>query len=172
MKMEIKGIIDECIGDYKKTSMYIAFPKCTFKCDKENGCKLCQNSNLAQQPSYEITIENLVDRYINNPLTSAIVCGGLEPFDTPNSLYNFILTLRQKGNLDDVVIYTGYTEQELNTRWVYKKLKKLPKIIIKFGRFRPNQSPHYDKVLGVNLSSDNQYAKEVSNCGKQNENKN
>ena len=33
-------------------------------------------------------------------------------------------------------------------------------IIVKFGRFRPNQEPHYDEVLGVNLISDNQYAKE------------
>jgi len=33
-------------------------------------------------------------------------------------------------------------------------------IIVKFGRYRPNQEKHYDKILGVFLASDNQYAKE------------
>ena len=33
-------------------------------------------------------------------------------------------------------------------------------VIVKFGRFRPNQEKHYDEVLGVYLISDNQYAKE------------
>ena len=31
-------------------------------------------------------------------------------------------------------------------------------IIIKFGRYIPNQGTHFDKVLGVKLASDNQYA--------------
>ena len=34
-------------------------------------------------------------------------------------------------------------------------------IIIKFGRYIPNQKPHYDEVLGVNLASDNQYAERI-----------
>ena len=35
-------------------------------------------------------------------------------------------------------------------------------IIVKFGRYVPNQLPHYDNVLGIKLASDNQYAKVVS----------
>ena len=35
-------------------------------------------------------------------------------------------------------------------------------IIIKFGRFIPNREPHFDEVLGVNLASNNQYAKRIS----------
>jgi hypothetical protein len=31
-------------------------------------------------------------------------------------------------------------------------------IIIKYGRYKPNQKMKYDKVLGVNLASDNQFA--------------
>ena len=41
-------------------------------------------------------------------------------------------------------------------------LKRFPNIIIKFGRYIPNQQPHYDEVLGVNLASDNQYAERIS----------
>ena len=58
--MIIKGIIDECIGDYKKTSMYVAMPYCSFKCDKENGMSLCQNSNLSNEPNIEISFEDLI----------------------------------------------------------------------------------------------------------------
>ena len=32
-------------------------------------------------------------------------------------------------------------------------------VIVKFGRFIPNQESHYDKILGVNLVSNNQYSK-------------
>ena len=35
-------------------------------------------------------------------------------------------------------------------------------IIIKYGRYIPNQTPHRDEVLGVNLASDNQYAERIS----------
>ena len=38
----------------------------------------------------------------------------------------------------------------------------MPNIIIKFGRFVPMQQPHFDPILGVNLASDNQYAKQIS----------
>ena len=34
-------------------------------------------------------------------------------------------------------------------------------IIIKFGRYIPNQQSHFDIVLGVNLASDNQYAERL-----------
>ena len=34
----------EDFTNYKKPSMYIAFPSCTFKCEGECGQKICQNS--------------------------------------------------------------------------------------------------------------------------------
>ena len=60
---------------------------------------------------------------------------------------------------DDIVIYTGYTEEEANNFQLFKDLLELGNVVIKYGRFRPNQISHYDEVLGVNLASDNQYAK-------------
>lgn len=60
----------------------------------------------------------------------------------------------------DVVIYTGYTQDEVEDE--VKLLSEFENIIIKFGRFRPNQTPHRDEVLGVNLVSDNQYAIKIS----------
>ncbi len=100
-------------------------------------------------------------RYLNNPLTSAIVIGGLEPFEQSTELFRFIFMLRRVfGCNDDVVIYTGYTEDEIKDD--VKNLSAYENIIIKFGRYRPDQEAHYDDVLGVNLVSDNQYAIRIS----------
>lgn len=165
--MRLKGLIDEDIVNYKKTSMFLIFPECSFKCDKENGCCVCQNSDLANQPIIDISKEDVCERYVTNPLTSAIVCGGLEPFDSEIDLLPFIDTLRRQYKCkDDIVIYTGYTEEELTSlnkikQNFYSALLKYDNIIVKFGRYIPKQMPHYDSVLGVELASNNQYAKRL-----------
>ena len=163
--MLIKGLQDEVFGDYKKPAMQIAFPYCTFKCDKENGCNLCQNSELAQEPTLNVSSTEIIKRYLDNPITKAVVLGGLEPFDSEMQLLDFVDEFRFYTD-DDIVIYTGYTEEEFGAdKWktiTHTLLTDYPNIIIKYGRFRPNQEPHYDKVLGVKLASDNQYAKRIS----------
>lgn len=158
--MVIKGLVDEDFIQYKKPSMFIIFPYCDFKCDKEAGCTICQNSALANEPNINISIMELVTRYISNPITKAIVFGGLEPFDSLNDLLCLIFNLRLHTN-DDIIIYTGYTEKELEQKNIFNKLKDIQNIIIKFGRFIPNQEKHYDEVLGVELASPNQYAKQI-----------
>ena len=172
--MKIKGIIDEDFVNYKTAAMYIAFPQCSFKCDKENKEQLCHNCDLVKQPDIEIEKEKLIERYLSNPISKAIVLAGLEPLDSFLDVISFVDCLRRQYHCDDpVIIYTGYTEEELMRGqyggWQMKPNKILAEewesllkygVIIKFGRFRPNQKPHYDEVLGVNLASDNQYAKE------------
>lgn len=157
--MEIRGLTDECIGDYRKTAMYIAMPYCTFKCDKENGSQLCQNWQLSSAPIIEIPIQTLINRYLSNPLTEAIIFSGLEPFDSFTELYCFIKEFRKVSD-DDIVIYTGYKEEEIFE--VYKSLLDFKNIYIKFGRYRPNEQNHYDEILGIKLASSNQYAKKIS----------
>lgn len=151
----------EDFTNYKKPSMYIAFPSCTFKCERECGQKMCQNSSLVQAPTLEISVKSIVNKYINNPITSAVVIGGLEPFDSDEDLLTLITYLRVSTQ-DNIVIYTGYTKEEIQDRQIYKYLLKAKNIIIKFGRFIPNQQSHYDDVLGIELVSDNQYAEVIS----------
>ena len=154
--MKIKGLITEDFVNYKKASMTIIFPYCTFKCGKD----YCQNSSLAKTHIIEISIDDLVNKYINNPITEAVVMQGLEPFDSWNDLKEFVQKLREYSN-DDIVIYTGYNKDEV---MVYiKELSVYPNIIVKFGRYIPNQEKHYDDVLGVYLISNNQYAERISN---------
>lgn len=158
--MTIKGIIDEDLINYKKPCMVIEMPQCSFKCDKECGRQVCQNGTLATAESITITVENIISRYMQNDITSAIVFQGLEPFDSWEELLICINAFREKTQ-DDIVIYTGYTEDEA-LFWTYFLKGLYKNIIIKFGRFIPDQKSHYDEILGVNLSSPNQYAKKIS----------
>jgi len=159
--MIIKGLIDEDFINYKKPSMVIEFPYCNFKCDKECGQPVCQNSSLVKEPNIDIPCEDIIIRYINNPITEAIVFQGLEPFDSFGEMNNFLLWFQhQYYSQDDIVIYTGYNENEIPKE--INALKEIfSNIIIKFGRYVPNQKSHFDPVLGVNLASDNQYAKKI-----------
>lgn len=155
--MIVKTVIDEDFTNYKRPSMVIASPSCTFKCDKEYGAWVCQNSELALSPNIEIDDYQLIERYMGNKITSALVIAGLEPFDDRCQMISFLNKFRFRTK-DDVVIYTGYKKEELEGNEYYEYLKHLENIVIKFGRFIPNQEKHYDNVLGVYLASDNQYA--------------
>ena len=160
MKILVKDIIDEDFVNYKKPSMFIAFPTCTFKCEKECGVRCCQNSALAQQKNIEIELDDIVRRYTDNDITSAIVIAGLEPFDSYDCLIDLVWKFRYLIP-DDIVIYTGYNKCEIVEK-VEELSSTFKNIIIKFGRFVPNQEKHFDEVLGVYLASDNQYAERVS----------
>ena len=112
--MRILNIIDEDIVNYKKISMFIAFPTCSMRCNIDCNNDVCQNSNLLETNTIEIDKDKLIDRYLSNPITHAIVLGGLEPFDSPFDLISFVDAFRNKRNCsDDIVIFTGYTEEEL-----------------------------------------------------------
>ena len=169
--MKVKGITDECFSDYKLPSMFIAFPTCTFKCDKENGCAICQNGKLINEPDIDVAKEDLVEHFIRNPISEAIVMGGLEPFDSILDVISFVDCARRVYECDaPIVIYTGYTEDEIQSGRFYgdaaetaknliKTLLQNKNIVVKYGRFKPNQEPHFDPILGVVLASPNQYAK-------------
>lgn len=157
--MKIKNIVFEDFNNYKYPSMLIGFSQCTFKCDKECGKQVCQNGTLAEALTFEINIDDIVSKYMDNNITSAIVCGGLEPFDSWIDLLTLVNAFRLQTD-DDIVIYTGYNKDEIIKH--INILKCFPNIIVKFGRYVPNQEKHYDEVLGVELVSDNQYAERIS----------
>lgn len=174
--MLIKNLIDEDFCNYKKPSMFIGMPHCSFKCDKECGRDVCQNSELALESTIEIDDEEIIQRYITNPITEAIVFGGLEPFDSFDELCHFLGSFEnyyKKGHIHikekrpDIVIYTGYYPEEIKAKlhWIKKsKTNEQINIIIKFGRFIPDRPHRFDELLGVELISDNQYAKRLEDC--------
>ena len=161
--MRIKQLVHEDFVNYKKPSMFIGTSYCTGKCYKELGlpCTICQNEALQRTETLDISSVRITSMYINNPITQAIVFGGLEPFDQFDELYNFIEELRTERECnDDIVIYTGYYRREIEKQIMM--LVNFPNIIVKFGRYIPNQESHFDEVLGINLASDNQYAEKIS----------
>ena len=99
--MKIKSILDEDFVNYKVPSMYIAFPFCSFKCEKDCGMQCCQNSTLAKSKIVECEDDSLIQRYLRNPITKAIVCCGLEPFDSWEDLYALIST--QRDHIDTLL---------------------------------------------------------------------
>lgn len=154
--MKIKGLISEDFINYKKPAMTIMFPRCNgFKC----GVEYCQNSPLSKADDIEISIQDIVERYLHNPITEAVVMQGLEPFDSWDDLLELIKQLRMNCD-NDIVIYTGYYKEEIADKM--DLLSKYKNIIIKFGRFLYNDKPIFDDVLGVTLASSNQYAERIS----------
>ena len=111
--MIIKQLRDEDFTNYRLPSMVVGFPSCTFKCEKDCGCRgMCQNSELFKSPSIEMSSKDIVDRYMNNPITRAIVLGGLEPFDTFGQMLELMCEFREKTD-DTIVIYSGYYRDEI-----------------------------------------------------------
>lgn len=158
--MIVKDIVT-VTNDYKKTGLLVAFPTCTFKCCEQYDfpIKVCQNSKLASQEDIQLSAAKIVEKY-NPEIHHALIMGGLEPFDSAIDLMRLIAEFRKLYE-DDVVIFTGYTESEVSvfTEYLSHSYKN---IIIKFGRYNPNEKGvHFDKVLGVNLSTTNQYGKKI-----------
>ena len=159
--MKLKGIIDYDIINYKEPCLTLLFNNCDFKCDKLNGCQVCQNSHLAAEPDIEISLDTIWNIYCLNPLTKGFCCQGLEPLDSIDELLGFIYYIRKIRYCEDVIIiYTGYNKEEI-TKFIYQ-ITQYKNIIIKWGRFVMGDEPHYDNILGVNLASNNQYAEVIS----------
>lgn len=157
--MELKFIQEEDFTNYKKSAMFLATPYCNFKCEKECGVKCCQNSTLAKAKTINIPVDIIIKKYLNNKFTSALVIGGLEPFESFDEVSELVKEFRKKTD-DDIVIYTGFYETEIKDK--IRILLQYKNIIVKFGRFRPGQEPHIDEVLGVKLMNPEQYAKKIS----------
>lgn len=155
--MRIRDIVSEDFTNYKKPSMFICMGWCNWKCCIEQNLdiSICQNSDVAKTPERDFDNNFIIDMYLSNPITEAVVIGGLEPFTYAYGLYKFISEFRKVCD-DEIVIYTGYNPEELYME--LNQLLEFENIIIKFGRYIPGHKPHKDNILGVDLASDNQYA--------------
>lgn len=157
--MVVKYILYEDFVNYKKPSMTISFPYCNFKCEKDCGIKCCQNSEMTKLSNIPVNINDIILRYLNNSISKSVVMAGLEPFDSFDEIISFCINFRKYSD-DDIVIYTGYKESEIEEK--ISELKEIKNIIVKFGRYIPNQKSKYDEVLGIKLASENQYGKRIS----------
>lgn len=168
--MKIKTIIDEDFVNYKKPSMFIATAECDWKCCKECGKDICQNMQLAQMSNIEISPEAIIARFKANPISEAIVFGGLEPlYAQDNHVHAFHIFshyIYQLPHFTDIVVYTGYYPSEIHYSnfqfWQAQTNAIHGDLIFKFGRYVPNKPSRRDPILGVELASDNQFAINIS----------
>lgn len=160
--MRIKAIVDEDFVNYKFPAMFIGTISCDGKCCFEAGLPLsvCQNDGWRSYAPVVISDNAICKRYLSNNITKAIVFGGLEPLEQFEEIFNFISKLRTEYHcMDDVVIYTGYNPDEIDDK--LNALCLLSNIVVKFGRFIPDRPHRFDAILGVELSSDNQFAERI-----------
>jgi len=168
--MIVKSIIDTDYVNYKDPSMFISTARCNWKCCVEANIPIetCQNNLIASMLDIEISADEILRRYLSNPLSKAIVFGGLEPFLQFEDVFQVIKQFRECGVFDPIIIYTGYTEDEVENK--VAQLELYNPIIIKYGRFIPNDEAHFDEALGVTLASRNQYSKPLYLIGKNDSN--
>lgn len=151
--MILSNLIDEDFTMYKKPAMIIGFPHCDMKCGS-----MCQNVVLLDSERVDVAVIALVDRYMNNPITHAIVFAGLEPFNTYDMMVDLIKAIRER-TCDDIVIYTGYAKEEIMHD--VDNLREYKNIIVKYGRYIEGDKPHYNELLGIELASSNQWAEKI-----------
>lgn len=158
----MKGITEEDFTNFKLPSMFIATCFCDFKCCKELGLGLevCQNEPLAQASIKEIPDNIIYTHFASNPISKAVVFGGMEPFLQFEEILSLLRIFRNNKCDAPFVIYTGYYPEEIVSR--LEQLASYKNVIVKFGRFVPGDKPHLDPVLGVELASNNQYAEQIT----------
>lgn len=163
--MRVRKLLTERFQDYKVPSMYLATCFCDWKCCPDKPY-VCQNNPVANLPVTDIPDDEILDTYLSDPITEAIVIAGLEPLLQIREVCNLIRRAVERGVKTTFVIYTGYTVCEVRRIGFFDELKTTGYgngvgVVVKYGRYVPNQKPHFDKTLGVELASDNQYAEVV-----------
>ena len=152
--------------DYKETSMLLIFPKCSGKCGKE-----CQNDYLRKVQAKQYKIKDILTLYESMNTHNAIVCAGLEPFDSDfEELKNLFKYFMLSEKSVDFVIYTGYKYEEIEEKVqelehilnsvIDNAINADKKLVIKFGRYDVrHKEPWKSDILGVELATTNQYVK-------------
>lgn len=169
-KIHLIDVVTDNVTDYKKTSLFLVFPYCSGKCGEE-----CQNKDLRKKEIKEFDTEDIVKFYQSLDTHNAVVCGGLEPWDSFEELKQLIKDFAISSSIKsvDFVIYTGYDNIiKYYFDGKYRELKEgffgllqlwkeyadpSSNLIIKQGKYDVNRKiPWHSDVLGVDLATNNQ----------------
>ena len=116
------------------------------------GCKGCFNpESWSSKTKNLINVEELADKILSHNLDGLTISGG-EPFQQPISLLHFLKYLYKNENPfpKGILIYSGYTEEELQKIPEYSQILNYIDVIVS-GRYEENL-----KVYDSLLSSSNQ----------------
>jgi hypothetical protein len=152
-------------NDYHKTCLYLATPRCNFKCvreAREKGIEIveCQNHALAGSLPTDYSAEEVAKAYHESVFAEALLLSGLDPLDCWEDVIVFLREFRAIEPGVEVVLYTGYYEHEVLEQ--VRQLSELGNVMVKFGRYDPSVPPGYDEVGGVTLASGNQHFRRLA----------
>ena len=124
-------------------------------------CKNCFNPETWDANSGLLFDENAMQEIreeLSKGYCAGITFSGGDPLYPRNrkKIKEIISEIKKDYPDKNMWLYTGYKYEEIKDK--INILKKFNNIIIKFGRYIPNSSKRYDDVLGIYLSSENQYA--------------
>lgn len=108
MKIRIHDYIQESYVDGPGIRFTLFVQGCPHHCE---GCHNPQTH--AFDGGKEIDTQEIVDKMLKNPLIDGLTLSGGEPFSQVNACLVLIKQLKQANSSYDVVVYTGYTFEQL-----------------------------------------------------------
>ena len=96
--MRVKQVILEDFVNYKKPSLFLGSCFCDWKCCREANIdtSVCQNKSLYDADTIDLEPYQIYALYTSNPITKAVVIGGLEPMIQINEVIELIDFFRKK----------------------------------------------------------------------------
>jgi anaerobic ribonucleoside-triphosphate reductase activating protein len=85
------------------------------------GCKNCYNPETwSHYKNNLITIEEIIEE-IKNSSTSGVTISGGDPFEQPEELFYLLTKIKQLSLSDGVIVFSGYTIEEIRVREELRK---------------------------------------------------
>lgn len=115
-------------------------------------------------PIFPMPDNGIIELFVYNDKTRALVIKNFAPLNS--SSFDEIIELlrklrveyKQKDSL--FILYTDYDKKDIEDKLLALRSYVGP-VIVKFGQYDPTYPPKMDSVLGIMLSSSNQYAERI-----------
>lgn len=105
-RLRVSGLIEESIVDGPGLRFTVFTQGCP------HGCRGCHNPQTHDfNGGYEIEIDEIFKRFLENPLLLGITFSGGEPFCQPEPLYHLGEKVKALGKT--IVLFSGYTLEQL-----------------------------------------------------------
>ena len=164
-----KAFADYYIESLNATESYKIAYNCSYNTARTNGARLLANANIKEYIDEVMSAKDesrIASQDEILQILTDIARGVTEEEVVQFSQLGEELrttrkpTIKDRMGMSSIDYATLFKKEEIlnHINW----LQQFENIIIKFGRYIPNQGKHFDEILGIWLSSDNQYAEEIS----------
>ena len=117
-----------------------------------------------ENPIFPMPDDGMIELFVYNDKTRALVVKNFTSlnFSSFDEVIEILRKLRveykQKDSL--FIVYTDFNKEDIQNELLRLKSYVGP-VIVKFGKYDPTLPPKMDSVLGIMLSSSNQYAERI-----------